>query len=317
MILVVGRRLSEAEMAELRSILGSGELRVERERARILEQVTDAEAYVPGPWDPEVFGAAERLRWVHFLWAGVERALFPALVESDVTVTNSAGVFAVPMAEHAMAMILALCRGLNRCIRRPGDWAAIRRELSGALGELHGATLGVIGYGGIGRATARRARAFGVRVLAIRSRPGDSDGVADSIWGADRLDDLLRRSDYVLVSCPLNDRTRGLIGAREFALMKPRAVIVNLARGAVIDQDALIEALKEGRIGGAGLDVTSPEPLPPESPLWQMENVIVTPHVSGTAPSTWRYQFDLLRQNVERYVRGEPLLNVVDKKAGY
>jgi phosphoglycerate dehydrogenase-like enzyme len=317
MKLLVGRKLSDAEEDELRSILGAGVLCVANEREDVVALIADAEAYVPGPLGEDVFAAASQLRWVHFLWAGMDGVRSTALLSSDVTVTNSAGAFAVPMAEQAVAVILAFSRGLNVCMRRPWEWREMRTELWGQQQELPGLTLGVLGYGGIGRAAAQRAKAFGMRILAIRSAGQDTDGVAESIWGPDRLDDLLAQSDYLLISCPLTPQTRGLIGRRELALMKPHAVLINLARGAIVDQPALVEALQEGRIGGAGLDVTTPEPLPADSPLWKMENVIITPHTSAHSPHTWECQFALLRENVSRYVRGQKLLNVVNKQTGY
>ncbi len=317
MKLLICHRLSDAEKSELSSLAGDHTVSVVENGDRVPTEITDADAYVPGPWSEDVFRSAERLRWVHFLWAGVDRALFPAVVESDVTVTNSAGAFSAPMAEHAVALMLAFSRGLNVSLRQPGDWRGVRRKLWDNLPELAGATVGILGYGGIGQETGRKAHALGMRVLALRTRAQEPDGVAEVIWGEDRLDDLLRHSDYLVIACPLNDRTRGLLGEREFDLMKPTAVVVNLARGAVIDQEALIEALRSGKIGGAGLDVTTPEPLPPDSELWEMENAIVTPHMSGTSPHVWDYQWRILRDNVERYFSGRPLLNVVDKQQGY
>jgi phosphoglycerate dehydrogenase-like enzyme len=155
-----------------------------------------------------------------------------------------------------------------------------------------------------------------MRVLALRRHPAP-DEFAHEVWGPERLDEVLRECDYLLVSCALTEQTRGMIGARELGLMKPDAVIVNVARGAVIDSAALLDALRERRIGGAGLDVTDPEPLPADSPLWHMDNVIITPHVSGSSPETSRRQFELLEENVRRFAAGEELLNVVDKMAGY
>jgi len=318
--LVICMRMSDDERAELAAAAPGAQVQAVSGRDAVMQQIVEADAYVPGPWGEDVLAAAARLRWVHFPWAGVETEVFPALAQSDVLVTNSAGVFAVPMAEHVIGMMLALSRGLLACARRTPEqlWHApgARRRITEQVVELNGATLGIVGYGGIGRAVAQRAKAFGMCVLAVRRTP-EPDEFADEVWGTDRLDELLRRSDYVVLSCALTDETRGLIGRRELALMKPGAVIVNMARGAVVDEPALIEALQGGTLGGAGLDVTAQEPLPADSPLWRMENVIVTPHVAGFSPRTHRRQFELLRENVRRFAAGEPLLNVVDKRAGY
>jgi len=318
MKVLIGGNISDEKMRRLSAAAPRAQIEAVADRAAVLDRVADADGYVPGPWDGEVLAAGKKLRWVHFRWAGIGGQLFPAVVESDVMVTNSAGVFGIPMAEHAMALMLALARGLRLCLPpAEGDpWRATAQRARPRMRELYGATLGILGYGGIGRQTAQRARGFGMRVLALRRRPAP-DEFADEVWGPERLDDVLREADFLLVSCALTEETRGMIGPRELALMKPDAVIVNLARGAVIDQDALIRALREGRLGGAGLDVTDPEPLPADSPLWRMDNVIITPHVSGSSPATSGRQFDLLEENVRRFAAGEELLNVVDKRAGY
>ncbi len=319
MHILIGADISEGKMQRLRAAAPGADVSTAADKPAALERIPEADAYVPGPWDAEVLAAGRRLRWVHFRWAGVGGQMLPALVQSDVTATNSAGVFAVPMAEHAMALMLALTRSLGVCMPpRPGEdpWRATAPVARERMREIQGATLGILGYGGIGRATAERARGFGMKVLALRRHPAP-DEFADEVWGPERLDDMLRECDYLLVSCALTDETHGMLGARELALMKPTAVIVNLARGAVIDAPALLSALEERRLGGAGLDVTDPEPLPPDSPLWRMDNVIITPHVSGSSPETSRRQFGLLEENVRRFAAGEPLLNVVDKHAGY
>lgn len=318
MKILIGADISEEKMQRLRAAAPDAEIAAAADRPAVLNQIADADAYTPGPWDEGVLAAAQRLRWVHFRWAGVAGQLFPPLVESAVVVTNSAGVFAVPMAEHAMALMLALARALNLCLPpSPEDpWRATAERVRQRTRELHGVTLGILGYGGIGRATAQRARGFGMRVLALRRHP-EPDEFAEVVWGPERLDDLLRASDYLLISCALTDQTRGMIGERELTLMKPGAVIVNVARGSVILAPALLRALQERRIGGAALDVTNPEPLPADSPLWRMDNVIITPHVSGSSPETSRRQFELLEENVRRFAAGRDLLNVVHKRAGY
>lgn len=312
-------RMSEQDLAKVAAAAPALEVVVARENAEVPARMADVEIYLPGPREPESFAQAEKLRWVHMTWAGVDHSPFLKALRAEVVVTNSAGVFAIPIAEHALALILAFSRGTHFCSRRSreevwgkGHWQRLQPHLL----ELGDATLGIVGYGGIGRETARRAKAFGMRVIGQRRHP-QPDDFADAVWGPERLDDLLRASDYLLVSAPLTDRTRGLIGARELALMKPNGVIINVARGAIIDQPALVQALQEKRLRGAGLDVTSPEPLPFDSPLWEMENVLITPHVSGSSPRTWQRQFDFFLENLRRYLAGEPLLNVVDREAGY
>ena len=320
MKIVVSKQVSDEERDELAAVAPGADIVVARGRDAAFEQIGDADAYVPGPWNKDLLAAAGRLRWVHFDWAGVDSQLYPALVEGDVVVTNAADMFSIPMADHVLGMMLGVARALLTCARRSPEhlWHArgARKAITEMVYELNGATVGIVGYGGIGRAVAQRAKGFGMTVLAMRRRP-QPDEFADEVWGADRLEELLRRSDYLALSCALTDETRGMIGERELALMKPGAVIVNVARGAVIDEPAMIEALRSGRLGGAGLDVTAREPLPLDSPLWTMENVVVTPHVAGFSPQTRRRLYELMRENIRRFAAGEPLLNVVDKRAGY
>lgn len=252
------------------------------------------------------------LRWIHTISAGVDHLLFPELRESDAILTNASGVFNIPIAETVMAYILAVVK------RLPEFWAHQRehRWEKLPLRELRGLTVGIVGLGDIGTEVARLCRAFGMRVLGLRRRPAPSD-LADEVLPPDRLQDLLARSDFVVIAVPLTAETRGMIGRAELAAMKPDAWLVNISRGAIVDEEALVEALREGRIGGACLDVFAEEPLPPESPLWDMPNVIITPHNSWSSPHIEEREIALFLENLRRYVAGEPLLNVVDKQAGY
>jgi phosphoglycerate dehydrogenase-like enzyme len=185
------------------------------------------------------------------------------------------------------------------------------------FGQIGGTTLGVVGFGTTGTAIASRARAMGARVIAVRRNPASDPAPADEQWGEDNLARLIAESDWMVLAAPLTDRTRGLIGAYAIARMKPGAVLINLGRGALVDEAALITALAEGKIAGAALDVFEHEPLDAESPLWSMPNVILTPHVSGFGPRYWERAVDLFRGNLRRFLGGEPLVNVVDKRAGY
>jgi phosphoglycerate dehydrogenase-like enzyme len=252
------------------------------------------------------------LRWIHTISAGVDHLLFPELRESDAILTNASGVFNIPIAETVMAYILAVAK------RLPEFWTQQRerRWEKLPLRELRGLTVGIVGLGDIGTEAARLCRAFGMRVLGLRRRPAPSD-VADEVLSPDRLHDLLACSDFVVVAVPLTAETRGMIGRAELAGMKSDAWLINISRGAIVDEEALVEALREGHIGGACLDVFAEEPLPPESPLWDMPNVIITPHNSWSSPHIEEREIALFLENLRRYVAGEPLLNVVDKQAGY
>lgn len=260
--------------------------------------------------------ALPTLRWVHTGSAGVGAALFRELVESDVVLTNSAGIHAPPMAETVLGIMLYFGRGLDFAVRDQlaGRWDQTAfGTVQSPVMELDGATLGIIGYGGVGRAIAARARAFGMRVLATRRTTQPSDD-GQSFVG---LEWLLRESDVVVITVPATSATHRLIGRAELALLKPSAVLINVARGTVIDEAALIEVLREKKIRGAGLDVFEQEPLPESSELWQLPNVLILPHVSATTPRFWERQSDLIIDNFQRYRAGRPLRNVVDKQHGY
>jgi phosphoglycerate dehydrogenase-like enzyme len=263
--------------------------------------------------------APARLRWVHTGAAGVASLLHPELTEHHITLTNSAGIHGPAMAETALAMMLHFFRGLDFAVRAQPRrvWDAATFENSnGAVRELDGATLGILGYGGVGRELARRAAALGMRVLALRRLP-TADDVALVLTGDDALERILAESDVVVITMPSTTNTRGMIGARELAFMRPGAVLVNLARGDIVDHDALLEALRSRRLRAAALDVFPVEPLPADSPFWSLDNVLITPHVSATTTRFWERETVLILDNLHRYLTGQPLRNVVDPRAGY
>jgi len=276
-------------------------------------QISEAEVIVS--WgrlmSPELLAKARRLAWIHVFSAGVDRLLSPALLNSPVVLTNSRGAHAIPMAEHVMGMILAFERGLPTLLQQQKE----RRWNPLKLREIYGSTLGLVGYGGIGREVARRARGFGMRIIAVKKHPAPEEGV--EIWSLERLDDLFAASDYIVACIPLTDETHHLIGERQFQAMKPSAYFFNLGRGPVVDEQALIAALREKRLAGAGLDVFETEPLPADSPLWEIPNVIISPHTSASSPRQQQRVVAGFIENLARYLAGQPLLNVVDKAAGY
>jgi phosphoglycerate dehydrogenase-like enzyme len=303
----------------------------------VLSAVSGAEVYFGYGVPPELLQAGTDLRWVHSGAAGVGGSLSSTMLEHPVVFTNSAGVHAPPMAETVLAMLLFFGRGLDLAVagQKRGEWSSERYYVSGApLMELSTSTIGIVGFGGIGREVARRVASLGARVIAVKRRPaqpGESNlepvaggGVLGSriemVFGASGLDAVLRESDAVVVAAPDTSETRGMIDAEALGRMKAGATLVNVARGRLVDEEALIEALSEGRIRGAGLDVFSEEPLPAGHPLWQLENVVLTPHVSAVTGGFWRRETDLMVRNLDRYVTGAPLdqwENVVDKQAGY
>lgn len=255
---------------------------------------------------------APRVRWVHSRSAGVENILFPALVEAPVAVTNARGAYSRSLAEWAMAGVLFFAKDLRRLLRSQaeGRWDVFEPE------EVAGRTLGIVGYGDIGRAVARYARALGMNVLALRRRP-ERDELAHEVVGPDGLHELMRRSDYVVVAAPITPDTRGLVGREAIAAMKPSGVLVNIGRGPVVDEAALVEALTARRIRGAALDVYEQEPLPAGHPLYSLDNVLLSPHCADNVPGWRESAVDVFVEHVMLFRRGEPLRNVVDKARGY
>ena len=292
----------------------------------VLEALADAEVYCGWGIRPEAFEAARELRWFHSGAAGVRASLFDAMRESDVLFTNSAGVYAEPLAEHALAGMLYFARGLDVATRAQAERAWAQAELTAAdsplksgrpAGEIQGATLGILGYGGIGEALGRRAHALGMRVRAIRRTRGALPPELEALGGPEDLPKLLAASDFVAITLAETPATIQMLGARELALMRPGAVLVNLARGTIVDEEALVDALAERRLRGAVLDVFQTEPLPADHPFWDLDNVLVTPHVGGTSGGFWERETALIVGNVRRYLAGEELENRVDKERGY
>jgi phosphoglycerate dehydrogenase-like enzyme len=273
-----------------------------------------------------------RLKWIQTHSAGVDSLRGRPVWSSPVIITSLNGVHAVPMAEYALAMMLAFRWQLPAMFRLQvrSEWPQGRWGLF-AIPELRGSTLGLIGYGAIARELARQARAVGMRVLALNrsgrrrrfegfSQPdiGDPEGlIPERIYSSEELPAMLPECDYVVVLAPLTAATRYLLDAAAFEAMKPGAFLINLARGGLVDEEALVEAIRQKQIAGAALDVFEKEPLPADSPLWQMEQVIISPHVSGFTPHYDDLASDLFAENLRRYVAGEPLLNLVDRERGY
>jgi phosphoglycerate dehydrogenase-like enzyme len=274
-------------------------------------ELADADALWAWPafYDAELVTLLERhaprLRWVQLPTMGYDPVELHG-VPHGVTVTSAGDAYAPTVAEHAVAMLLALLRHIPESVRNAaaGNWD---QSSARQIGTLHGATVAVVGFGNIGRDVALRLHGFGARIIAV-TRSGRADPLADEVATSDALLDVLARSDAVVLAVPLNAHTRHLIDARALAALRPHALVVNIARGGVIDHTALHAALAEGRLGGAGLDVTEPEPLPPDSPLWSLPNVLITPHVAGyggdVAP---RRILALVERNLTNFTAGRPL----------
>ena len=257
---------------------------------------------------------APRLRWVQVASAGVDPMLKAGLLGRGYTVTNASGLHATPIAEFCALAMLTFAKGLQRTMR-----SQVKHEWSRFMpSELRGATCGILGLGAIGHETARLAKAFGMRVLATRRHPhGAPPPHVDAAYGPDGTDTVMAEADYVVLAVPLTPETRHLVDARRLALMKRTAVLVNIARGAVVDEPALVAALRDGRIAGAYLDVFAQEPLPADHPFWDMENVVVSPHISGGVPDYLARATSIFVDNLARYCAGQPLANVVNPALGY
>jgi D-2-hydroxyacid dehydrogenase (NADP+) len=281
-------------------------------------ELPDTDIFVGFNLLPDQLVAARKLKWIHVTAAGVAQLMRPDVQSSGITVTNSRGIHAIPMAEHTMGMLLALARKFPACLhfQDAHNWA--QQEIwESKPSELHGATLLIVGFGAIGNEIARRARAFGMRVLAVtRSGRGDAT-LAERIYSASELLHALPEADYVVLAAPDTPESQRMIGARELKVMKPNAFLLNVARGTLIDEPALVDALSRNVIAGAALDVAEKEPLAPESPLWKLKNVFITPHTSAVSEQLWPRQTELLLENLDRWFTGRQLINVVDFARGY
>jgi phosphoglycerate dehydrogenase-like enzyme len=291
------------------------------DRETLRRVLPDAEVAFTPFVDRDVFPSATRLRWVQSPAVGVGGLMFPELLASDVVITTARGIRARSIAEHILCVTIALARKLPVAIRAQlaHHWAQEELEGPGVdVRTLHGQRMGIVGLGAIGRELVSIAAPFGFRITAIRRRAAapPPPGV-DAVWPPDRLHDLLAQSDVVVIAAPHTPETKRLIGAVELDRIKRGALLVNVARGKMIDDAAVVAALGDGRLGGAALDVFSQEPLEPSSPYWDLPNVIITPHTAGAMQDYWTPLVSLFKENLGRFERGEPLLNVVDKRAGY
>ncbi|HVZ85823.1 MAG TPA: D-2-hydroxyacid dehydrogenase [Polyangia bacterium] len=282
----------------------------------------EAEVVVAGGLKDDELARAGRLRWLSSVAAGLDEVATPAVVARGIAVTSASGVHGPNIAEHVMAMILMFTRGMPKLFRAQigHRWERDVKSRSDGPGELTGQTLLIVGLGRIGEALAVRARPFGVRVLGVKRDPSNRHGVeagVDELLPVGALDDALGRADHVCLTVPLTPATHHLMDGRRLARMRPGAFLYNVSRGAVIDEAALVAALRAGRLAGAGLDVFEEEPLPASSPLWDLENVILTPHVAGTTPLYYQRTAALFADNLERFLTGQPLANRFDRARGY
>jgi phosphoglycerate dehydrogenase-like enzyme len=302
-------------VAQIRTVAPAAEI-VDSGQEHVAEELPSADIFcghpkVPVPWDEVV--RRGRLRWIQSSAAGLDHCLVPAVVESDITVTSASGVLADQVADHTMALLTGLLRSLPTFFRAQQKREFIRRPTR----DLHRSRIGIIGLGRNGRRLAEVLSAFRTTIVATDWFPVNRPAQVAELLPADAIDDILPRVDILILAAPLTERTRGMIDARRLALLPAGALLINVARGPLVVEKDLVAALESGHLGGAGLDVTDPEPLPVESRLWEMPNVIITPHVGGQAATRIDDMTNFFCNNLSRYLAGEPLRNLVDKRLGF
>jgi phosphoglycerate dehydrogenase-like enzyme len=303
----------EADFSDLRAVVVASfdELR---------SAISDADVLVAYSLRDGQLAKAHKLRWIHSTMAGVGPVLTPEVMRRDIAVTNASEVHGGAVAEHAFALLFALAKQLNRArdMQRERHWGLDALLADGPVPRtIAGATLVLVGLGAIGRRVAGMAKAFGMRVIGVRQDPARGGENTDRVVSFDQIDEVLPEADFVLLATPVTDTTRNMMNRERLALLRNSAFLINVARGALVDESALIAALREKRIAGAGLDVFVEEPLPADSEFWRLENAIITPHSAGLNEKLWELQYNVFAENLRRFRAGEALLNVVNKVRGY
>jgi D-2-hydroxyacid dehydrogenase (NADP+) len=287
---------------------------------RVDEEIIDAEILIGWSIRPQQIVAARKLRWIHSPAAAVNQLMFPEVVNSEILVTNAREVHGPVVAEHVVALIFALAKKI------PGSVQLQQKHIWGQqilwdelprVREVAGATLGLVGLGSIGRPLVKSAKALGMRVIAAREHPEKGSEGADAVFGPAQIDEIFRQGDYVVLAAPVTVAKTSIANAERLALMKPDACLINVGRGPLVDEPALAAALRDKRIGGAALDVFPKEPLLADSRLWDVPNLLITPHTAALTDKLWERHFALFSENLRRYLEGQSLLAVVDKQKGY
>jgi phosphoglycerate dehydrogenase-like enzyme len=287
---------------------------------RVTEEIADADIAIAWSLRGEQIKAAKRLRWIHSTAAAIHNLMTPELLASDIVVTNARDVHGPVVAEHAIALAFALAKRLPQSVRyqQQKHWA--QHDLWNQQPrprELNGATMTIIGLGAIGTPLARLAKSLGMLVIAVREHPERGSELADAVYGFEGLDEALSAGDFIVLAVPVTPKTRHLMNRERLACLKPDAYLINVGRGVLIDETALVNTLRAKTFGGAALDVTTEEPLPPESPLWEMENVMITPHIAGLTENMWERHYAHYTENLRRFLAGAPLRWMADKERGY
>lgn len=314
MKILINSKITSEQQHQIQEISDLIQIVIPNSPAVTLQEIVDTDI-VFGGFNRSLYENAKQLKWVQVWAAGVDGILFPEFVESDIILTSAKGFVGTHLADQAWALILGLIRGVGRSVRER-TWdnkMSIRNE----TWELANRTLGIVGLGGTGIEVARRAQGFEMHVIAVDPETVDPPAFVHEVWKMDKLLELLAKSDIVCICAPLTPETDCMFDDTAFQNMQSHALLINVTRGKIVDGPSLLRALKNGLIGGAGLDVTPEEPLPTDSPLWDMTNVIITPHVAGGSPVRMDRTVSLFCDNLERFLVGKPLLSVIDKQKGY
>jgi phosphoglycerate dehydrogenase-like enzyme len=284
------------------------------------KEIADADVVIAWSIRPEQIAAAKKLRWIHSPAAAVNQLMFPELVNSEIILTNAREVHGPVVAEHVIALIFALAKKIADSVKlqQKHMWGQqILWDEQPRIREVAGATLGMIGLGSIGRPVVKSAKALGMRVVAVREHPEKGSEGADVVLSPAQIEEVFRQADYVVLAAPVTNSTMAIANAERLALMKPDACLINVGRGPLVDETAVAIALRHKKLGGAALDVFPKEPLAADSPLWDLPNLLITPHTAALTEKLWERHYELFSENLRRYLNGEPLLAVVDKGKGY
>jgi phosphoglycerate dehydrogenase-like enzyme len=318
-LIITGMTLPEVSDEEMKAIYvasGEGDIVVVSSNDEAAEHWPDTEVAM-GMLPRDQFPLAKNLRWLHGTAAGADVLMYPEMVASDIRITGEKGQVGEHLADHAFGLLLTLTRQLKRAtLEAPKSWPS-RPSMRKVMFELSGLTMGIVGLGGTGRSVARRSRAFGMDVLAVDIEDVPPCDDVSQLWRMDRFHEMLGLCDVVTIGCPLSPQTRGLFDDAAFAAMKPDSYLVNVTRGPIVDEDAIVKALKSGHLGGAGLDVTPIEPLPEDHELWTFPNVMITPHTAGASQYRAGRNVERFVTNLKHYRDGSPLEGEVDKTKGY
>lgn len=318
MKVVLGRNLGDDYVCDLRTKFPEIELQPAYTVEEAIRTIEDAHVYC-GELNRDLFLAAKELKWVHFPGAGFDRMVtnIPEFVESNTVLTNAPGTHVIAIADFVLGVILAFAHRIPDLIedQHARRWAP-EKSMESVM-ELSGTTMGVIGMGGIGKAVAQRAKGFEVDVYAVDVNPMTPPVGVCEVWALDRLDELLQLSDWLVVTPPLTSATRGMLDRCRIEKFKMGGHLTVVSRGGIVDENAVIDGLRSGRIAGAAFDALGEEPLPPDNPLWGMSNVIISPHACAETPILWARRKEIFKENLRRYIAGEDLMHICDKKAGY